>query len=259
MQAAVTVAMDRGSFRFFHLFCLSFGCFPEPCVRRLLIRNSSFSRMSSKKGGKKAAVGKGKKRASPAKDGDDHKAKDGEHEARRPTDTRRIVERRVIPHLVVDGAEEALAWYAKTFGGEVKRTDKFADGRVMHSELAVFGSTIFVVDDFPEWHEGKKHAPAAHGGTPVTLHHNVDDVDAVFARAQAAGATAVMPPKDQFWGDRYGHLLDPFGHSWAFATPLAGGPADWPERKIPEPPTAHPPAKKGKKAAAPKKKAAAKK
>jgi PhnB protein len=226
------------------------------------------SSSSKKKGGKKAAPAKGKKRASSAKgnredageeqedkevgsegtgnntaksEGRGNKTgKDGEQRVQ--TDASRITNRGVIPHLVVEDAEKALEWYGKAFDGKVKRREHFKDGRILHSELQVFGSTLYVVDDFPQWHEGQAHTPPAHGGTPVTLQFNVDDVDAVVARAVKAGAKIKMQVADQFWGDRYGHLVDPFGHSWAFATPLAGGPADWPPSKF-EPPTENPPKK----------------
>jgi uncharacterized glyoxalase superfamily protein PhnB len=79
---------------------------------------------------------------------------------------------------------------------------------------------LFVCDDFPEW-TGRPRSAQQLGGTPVTLHHYVRDVDATMARAAAAGATVTMPATDMFWGDRYGKLSDPFGHEWSFATHIA--------------------------------------
>src|SRR5262249_19885734 len=73
------------------------------------------------------------------------------------------------------------------------------------------------VDEFPEW-GGQHKSPLSLGGTSVTIHLYVDDVDAWYKRAVDAGATAKMPPADMFWGDRYGVLNDPFGHSWSIAT-----------------------------------------
>ena len=77
---------------------------------------------------------------------------------------------------------------------------------------------MFLVDDFPEYCEGKSQTPKALGGTPVTLHRFVVDCDAAIKRATDAGATVTMPAQDMFWGDRYGIISDPFGHSWSIAT-----------------------------------------
>jgi PhnB protein len=87
----------------------------------------------------------------------------------------------------------------------------------MHCELLVFGTRLLLHDEFPDrGHLG----PAALGGTPVTLHLYVPDVDAVFDRAVAAGATVELPVQDAFWGDRYGIFADPSGHRWSVATPI---------------------------------------
>ena len=85
----------------------------------------------------------------------------------------------------------------------------------MHARMDVFGSTLMFADDFPEMMGGKPRTPQALGGTPVTLHLQVEDARAVWDQAIAAGATIVMPLKDQFWGERYGQFLDPFGHQWS--------------------------------------------
>ena len=85
----------------------------------------------------------------------------------------------------------------------------------MHSELLLGDSRFFVVDEFAE---GPMKSPATLGGSPVTLHLYVRDVDAVFDRAVAAGATVLMKVADQFWGDRYGIISDPFGHRWSIAS-----------------------------------------
>jgi PhnB protein len=102
----------------------------------------------------------------------------------------------------------------------------------MHSEIKVLNSVIFVVDDFPEWRGGKERHAKALGGTPVVLNFAVDDVDAVYERAVKTGCTSEMAPKDQFWGDRYAHVMDPFGHEWAFVTPLKDGPEAWPKMQF---------------------------
>jgi uncharacterized glyoxalase superfamily protein PhnB len=92
----------------------------------------------------------------------------------------------------------------------------------MHASMEIGGSPIYLCDEFPDHNETSK-GPLALGGTPVTFHLNVDDVDAAFARAVAAGATAVMPPADMFWGDRYAQIVDPYGHRWSMATPSKPG------------------------------------
>jgi PhnB protein len=86
--------------------------------------------------------------------------------------------------------------------------------------VQINGSTVMLADDFPEMNDGKSSSPTALGGTPVTIHLVVTDVDAKFQRAVDAGATVVMPVDDQFWGDRYGVLRDPFGHQWSLGQPV---------------------------------------
>jgi uncharacterized glyoxalase superfamily protein PhnB len=126
---------------------------------------------------------------------------------------------RLIPHLVIDGCSDALAFYQKAFGAEEMCRVPAPDGkRLLHAAMQFGGSTVFLADDFPEHCGGKASAPTALKGTPVTLHQYVKDVDAAVKRAADAGATVVMPPADMFWGDRYGVVKDPFGHTWAFAT-----------------------------------------
>lgn len=127
----------------------------------------------------------------------------------------------VTPHLVCEGAADALDFYARAFGAEEMMRLAGEDGRLMHGAFRINGATIMVADAFPEY--GSK-GPRALGGTPVTIHLYVDDVDAWTERAVAAGATVVMPVGDQFWGDRYGIVADPFGHHWSIATPGKNGP-----------------------------------
>jgi PhnB protein len=153
------------------------------------------------------------------------------------TDPSKIPEARkniVVPHIVVDNATEALSFYEKAFGAEVlsKHTMPAPDGRTMHSEVKIFESLFFVVDDFPDWRGGKKSTPTALGGSSCTFHFSVEDVDAVHAKAVKAGCRSKMDPSDQFWGDRYGQVTDLFGHEWAFSTPLKGGPESWPKRDL---------------------------
>jgi PhnB protein len=88
----------------------------------------------------------------------------------------------------------------------------------MHAAIRIANSFVFLVDDFPEFCGGKSESPTALKGTPVTIHHYVENCDAAIKRAQDAGATVLMPPADMFWGDRYGVVTDPYGHKWSFAT-----------------------------------------
>lgn len=134
----------------------------------------------------------------------------------------------VIPHIVVDDANAALDFYKKALGAEEVMRLPAEDGkRLMHSEIKVGDARIYVRDAFPEYCEagGKDGSPKAFGGTAVTLHLQVENCDAAVKQAAGAGATVVMPAADQFWGDRYGVVVDPFGHAWSFAHTLEKAPA----------------------------------
>lgn len=126
-------------------------------------------------------------------------------------------------HLCVKGGNDAIAFYEKAFGAQCNFKVMADDGlRVMHANLALFGSEILLHDEFPEF-GGHVLAPGGHGSASVALNVNLPapaDVDAALARAEAAGAEVFMPPSDVFWGARYGRLRDPFGHVWAFNAPL---------------------------------------
>lgn len=125
----------------------------------------------------------------------------------------------IIPHLVVQGAASAIEFYKQAFGAEEISRNPAPDGqRLMHAELRINGALVYLCDDFPEMCGGRSRAPAALGGSPVTVHQFVRDVDATVNKAQSAGAVVTMPPQDMFWGDRYGTIQDPFGHVWSFAT-----------------------------------------
>jgi PhnB protein len=126
----------------------------------------------------------------------------------------------VIPHLCVDGAAAAIDFYVKAFGATEMGRVAHPDGRIVHAAIQVNGSTIMLNDDFPEFDNGKSQTPKAFGGTPVTIHLTVNDVDAKFAQAVEAGAEVVAPLEDQFWGDRYGMVRDPFGHQWSLGQPV---------------------------------------
>jgi uncharacterized glyoxalase superfamily protein PhnB len=125
----------------------------------------------------------------------------------------------LIPHLVCDRCADAIEFYKKAFGAEELDRAVAPDGkRIMHAAIKIGGRPVFLVDDFPEFCGGKSETPKSLGGTPVTIHRYVEDCDAAIQRAQKAGATVKMPAMDMFWGDRYGVVTDPFGHSWSFAT-----------------------------------------
>lgn len=126
----------------------------------------------------------------------------------------------ITPYLTVDNAEEAITFYQRAFGAELHAKHHTPDKqKIMHAALTINGALIMLCDDFPEMRDDKSsRTPKGLGGSPVTLHLDLTDVDAVFERAVKAGATVTMPLADQFWGDRYGQLRDPFGHSWSLAT-----------------------------------------
>ena len=121
----------------------------------------------------------------------------------------------VTPAIIVRGAAAAIEFYQRAFGAEVVDRMDGEDGSVMHAELRFGDSMVMLGDENPEW--GSK-SPLSTNGNPGSLHLYVPDVDAVFARAVAAGATVTQPLDDAFWGDRYGKVRDPFGHDWGIAT-----------------------------------------
>ncbi|MFZ6874039.1 VOC family protein [Undibacterium sp. Di27W] len=126
-----------------------------------------------------------------------------------------IANRSLTPYLIVQGATAALEFYTKAFGArELVRLDD-GKGKIMHAELDIGDARIMLADEFPDM---GYRGPRSLGGSTVSLHLYVDDVDTVFARAVELGATATMPVADQFDGDRRGTLTDPFGHVWLLAS-----------------------------------------
>ena len=122
----------------------------------------------------------------------------------------------LIPHITCRNANEAVEFYQRAFGAELLMKMNIPDdGRVMHADLSIDGARFYVVDEFPE--RGGK-SPQALGGSPVMLSLSVPDCDAVFAKAVEAGCTVQMPLEDMFWGDRWGLLVDPYGHLWSVST-----------------------------------------
>ena len=122
---------------------------------------------------------------------------------------------RVTPYLCVDGASAAIDFYARVLGTTERMRMQTPEGTVSHAELQLGDSLIMLADEFPEL---GVRSPKAFGGSPVTLSVYVEDVDAVFERAQRAGAKVLRPLEDQFYGDRSGQFEDPFGHRWSVAT-----------------------------------------
>ena len=121
----------------------------------------------------------------------------------------------LTPHLVCNGAAHAIEFYTRAFGAVEEFRMPGPDGRLVHACVRIGDSQLMLVDEFPE--HGSL-GPKALNGSPVTIHHFVEDVDAVVERAAKAGARVTMPPTDMFWGDRYATLEDPFGHHWSVAT-----------------------------------------
>jgi PhnB protein len=122
----------------------------------------------------------------------------------------------IVPYLTVSSAAAAIEFYKKAFGA--KENSRMADEsgkRIMHSDLAIHGGTVFVMDEFLE-HGGAKH-PSEERKSPVGIVIQLPqpkDVDAVFRQAVGAGAKSTQEPADMFWGARYASLTDPFGHTW---------------------------------------------
>jgi PhnB protein len=131
--------------------------------------------------------------------------------------TDRIPRQNLTPALAVRGAAEAIEYYKKAFGAEELFRVPGRDGRIPHAQLRIAQAIFFVSDEFPEMPNSGR-SPASLGNTTCALYLYVDDADAVYERAVAAGGRALWPVKDQLWGDREGVILDPFGHMWAIAT-----------------------------------------
>jgi len=121
----------------------------------------------------------------------------------------------VTPYLMVRGAAQAIEFYKNVFGAVEKIRVPVPVGRIAHAEIEIGGSVIMLADECPE---SISKSPLTMGGTPVSIHLYVSDVDTVFAKALAAGATQIRPLANQFYGDRSGVVADPFGHLWNVAT-----------------------------------------
>lgn len=152
----------------------------------------------------------------------------------------------LAPHLTVKDGKAAIEFYKKAFGAKPTFIGMADDGkRIMHASLTINGAVMMLNDDFPEYMGGKA-TPAP--SSAVTLHLQVKNADKAWEKALAAGAKVKFPLADQFWGDRYGQITDPFGHTWSIGSALKGA-----ARKAamgPPPPAPEAPAKKAAKKAA---------
>ena len=129
------------------------------------------------------------------------------------------LEDRIVPYLLIDGASDAIDFYAKAFGATELFRLAMPDGTIGHAEIEIGGARVFLADA-PEDMPGNAGNPKKLGGTAVLLHRYVPDVDAAVATAKAAGATVLREPEDQFYGDRASVVEDPWGHQWSLHTHL---------------------------------------
>lgn len=122
----------------------------------------------------------------------------------------------VTPYLMVRGASEAVEWYKRALGAEeVMRMPAEGSDKLMHCHIRINDGDVFLSDEFPEYGVSLGEGPRG-----VTMFLAVDDADRWYNRALEAGATVRMEIADQFWGDRFGEIVDPYGHGWAFGSPL---------------------------------------
>lgn len=122
---------------------------------------------------------------------------------------------RVTPYLCVDGAAAAIEFYTSVLGAKERMRMPGPDGKVGHAELLFGDAVVMLADEYPEM---DIRSPTSIGGSPVTIHVYVEDVDRVFEQAIAAGATELQAVQNQFYGDRSGQFVDPFGHKWNVAS-----------------------------------------
>jgi PhnB protein len=121
----------------------------------------------------------------------------------------------INPYIAVEDATKAIEFYKRAFGATERSKMEGPPGKIAHAELAIGDSVIMLSDPFPQ---SKVKPPKEIGGTTVSLMVYVEDVDEVVQQAVDAGATITMPVENQFWGDRFGQVEDPFGHNWQIAT-----------------------------------------
>lgn len=121
----------------------------------------------------------------------------------------------VTPYIICRDAAAAIDFYVKAFSAVEHGRMPDPQGRIINALITIEGGSIMIMDEMPEMNA---RGPQSLGGSPFTIHVFVPDVDAFAAHAEKSGATVVMPVSDQFWGDRFCMMADPFGHSWSFAT-----------------------------------------
>jgi PhnB protein len=138
---------------------------------------------------------------------------------------------RVTPYLIVDGADAAIDFYKSVLGASERMRMGGEGGKVGHAELEIGSSVVMLADEHPEM---DARGPKSVGGTPVSLHVYVEDADGVFQRATEAGARALSPVEDKFYGDRMGSFEDPFGHRWHVATHVEDVPPEEMSKRMAE-------------------------
>ena len=119
------------------------------------------------------------------------------------------------PTLVVNNANEAIEFYKKAFGANEIYRFPTPDGKIMHAMIQIGNSFVMMTDEFPSM---GARSPTTIGGSAGSIHLYVEDADKVYKQAVEVGAAPTMPLMDAFWGDRYGMIVDPYGHAWAIAT-----------------------------------------
>jgi PhnB protein len=144
---------------------------------------------------------------------------------------RRIQRHTITPHIVVGDAARAADWYRAVFGAEERGRLEVAGGKLMQVELRFGDSPVMLADEFPEM---GVLAPTTIGGTATVLHFSTDDADAVWQRALDNGAEVRQPLNEAFWGERYGQIVDPFGHRWGIAQRVRDVPREELQRAVRE-------------------------
>lgn len=134
----------------------------------------------------------------------------------------------IAPYIIVNGAERAIEFYTEALGGREMSRLTGPDGKIGHAELKFGDALLMLAEEHPDFGALSPHSV---GGSPVRLHLTVDDTDVVVERAVAAGATILRPVKDEFYGERTGMILDPFGHAWFIATHIADVSTDEAQRR----------------------------
>ena len=135
----------------------------------------------------------------------------------------------VTAYLAVEGGLAAIEFYKKAFGAQELRRRVTPNGRLIHGQIKIGDTMVFLSDVFPD---SDTAAPASIGTTTVTLHIYTENVDALWDRAVAAGAKVMIPLENQYWGERYGQLLDPFGHHWTLSMQVEVDPREMEERQL---------------------------